>query len=234
MSFEKITKILIGDSPGKTTELNYFRIGPAEPEKKVYLQAALHADEQPGIMILHHMLELLKAADQAGELGAQFVLLPMVNPLGMGDIEFGQHQGRYDRDTGINHNRQWPDLYSAVDKSLGDRLGSDEKENIRLVRGAVAKWLESYPQVKARDQWRHAVVSEATTPITYLICIATMIRCSTFTPFRSNRRPCEFWRTTQVPPRPCSPKMVVVIPSTKSGPRSGLNWRKNILIRQFP
>ena len=161
MSFEKITKILIGDSPGKTTELNYFRIGPAEPEKKVYLQAALHADEQPGIMILHHMLELLKAADQAGELGAQFVLLPMVNPLGMGDIEFGQHQGRYDRDTGINHNRQWPDLYSAVDKSLGDRLGSDEKENIRLVRGAVAKWLESYPQVKARDQWRHAVVSEA-------------------------------------------------------------------------
>ena len=161
MSFEKIAKTLIGDSPGKTTELIYFRIGPANAEKKVYLQAALHADEQPGIMVLHHLLDLLKAADQVGELSAQFVLFPMVNPLGMGDIEFGQHQGRYDRDTGINHNRQWPELYSAVDQSLGERLGSDEKENIRLVRKAVANWLEDYPQVKARDQWRHAVMSEA-------------------------------------------------------------------------
>lgn len=161
MSFEKISKTLIGDSPGKITELNYFRIGPANAEKKVYLQAALHADEQPGMMVLHHMLELLKAADQAGELSAQFVLFPMVNPLGMGDIEFGQHQGRYDRDTGVNHNRQWPDLFSAVDQSLGERLGSDEKENTHLVRDAVANWLQGYPQVKARDQWRHAVMSEA-------------------------------------------------------------------------
>ncbi len=161
MSFEKISKTLVGDSPGKTTELTYFRIGPANAEKKVYLHAALHADEQPGIMVLHHMLELLKAADQAGELSAQFVLFPMVNPLGMGDIEFGQHQGRYDRDTGINHNRQWPDLFSAVDQSLGEWLGSDEKENIRLVREAVSNWLQDYPQVKARDQWRHAVMSEA-------------------------------------------------------------------------
>ena len=161
MSFEKITRTLVGDSPGKTTELTYFRIGPDNAERKVYLQAALHADEQPGILILHHLLKMLRKADTAGELNAGFVLFPMVNPLGMGDIEFGQHQGRYDRDTGVNHNRQWPDLYSAVDQSLGDRLGQDEKENIRLVREVVANWLERYPQVKARDQWRHAVASEA-------------------------------------------------------------------------
>ncbi|MDH5352966.1 MAG: M14 family metallopeptidase [Gammaproteobacteria bacterium] len=161
MSFEKVKRTLIGDSPGKTTELSYFRIGPENAEKKVYLQAALHADEQPGIMILHHLAPMLKAADQAGELNARFVLFPMVNPLGMGDIEFGQHQGRYDRDTGVNHNRQWPDLYSAVGQSLGDRLGSDERENIRLVREAVACWLDGLPRVKARDQWRYAVASEA-------------------------------------------------------------------------
>ena len=46
MSFEKISKLLTGDTPGRTTELNYFRIGPADADKKVYLQAALHADEQ--------------------------------------------------------------------------------------------------------------------------------------------------------------------------------------------
>lgn len=161
MSLEKIVKSLVGDSPGKTTELTYFRIGPASAEKKVYLQAALHADEQPGILVLHHLLELLKQADSAGELSAQFVLFPMVNPLGMGDIEFGQHQGRYDRDTGVNHNRQWPDLSSALDQDLVDRLGQDEQENIRLVREAVADWLQTHPTVKARDQWRKTVIGEA-------------------------------------------------------------------------
>ncbi len=161
MSFERIVKTIVGDSPGKTTELNYFRLGPVGAKKKVYLQAALHADEQPGILILYHLLNLLRAADNANALSAEFVLFPMVNPLGMGDIEFGQHQGRYDRDTGVNHNRQWPDLYSVVDQSLGDRLGQDEKENIHLIREAVANWLKSNPGVKARDQWRHAVMSEA-------------------------------------------------------------------------
>ena len=161
MSVEKIIKILVGDSPGRTTELTYFRIGPENPQKKVYLQAALHADEQPGILVLHHLLEMLRRADEAGELSAQFVLFPMVNPLGMSDIEFGQHQGRYDRDTGVNHNRQWPDLYTAIEQDTIDRLGDDERENTGLVRESVANWLNEYPRVKARDQWRHVVMSEA-------------------------------------------------------------------------
>ncbi len=161
MSFEKITRTIVGDSPGKTTELNYFRIGPDNAEKKVYLQAALHADEQPGILILHHLLEMLRIADDADELKAEFVLFPMVNPLGMSDIEFGQHQGRYDRDTGVNHNRQWPDLYSAIDESLGEGLGQNENENRNLIREAVGQWVENLPELKARDHWRKIVVSEA-------------------------------------------------------------------------
>lgn len=161
MSFERIVKSLVGDSPGKTTELTYFRIGPDSSEKKVYLQAALHADEQPGILVLHHLIELLKNADEAGELNAQFVLFPMVNPLGMGDIEFGQHQGRYDRDTGINHNRQWPDLFELLGEEIIERISDDPQANIRLVRESIAGWLKRYPRVKARDQWRHLLMSEA-------------------------------------------------------------------------
>lgn len=57
-------------------------------------------DGPPGILILHHLLKLLRSADEAGELSAEFVLFPMVNPLGMGDIEFNQHQGRYNRSSG--------------------------------------------------------------------------------------------------------------------------------------
>jgi len=161
MSFEKISKLLVGDTPGRTTELNYFRIGPEDAKKKVYLQAALHADEQPGILVLHHLLQLLRDADASGDLKAEFVLFPMVNPLGMGDIEFGQHQGRYSRSTGVNHNRGWPVLYDAVGPELAAKLGADAGENIDLVRSALRDWVESLPQVTALDQWRRCILQQA-------------------------------------------------------------------------
>jgi hypothetical protein len=161
MSFEKLTRTLVGDTPGRSTELNYFRIGPDTATKKVYLQAALHADEQPGILILHHLLQLLSDADTAGELKAQFVLFPMVNPLGMSDIEFGQHQGRYNRNTGLNHNRGWPVLYDAVAESCVGKLGDDADANIKLVRAALRDWTDELPQVTALEQWRKTVMREA-------------------------------------------------------------------------
>jgi predicted deacylase len=161
MSFDRIRKLLVGDSPGRGTELNYFRIGPPGAAKKVYLQAALHADEQPGILILHHLLQLLRDADAAGELNAQFVLFPMVNPLGMGDIEFGQHQGRYNRVSGVNHNRDWPVLYDAAGAELAEKLGADAAENIRLIRNALREWAAALPQVTAFEQWQQCLISEA-------------------------------------------------------------------------
>jgi len=161
MSFERVVNTLVGDTPGRSTELNYFRIGPGDAASKVYLQAALHADEQPGIMVLHHLLPLLRAADAAGELKARFVVFPMVNPLGMGDIEFGQHQGRYNRGTGVNHNRHWPVLYDAVGEGLAARLGDDAGDNIRLVRAALREWAAALPRQTALQQWRQCVIGEA-------------------------------------------------------------------------
>jgi len=161
MSFDRISKTLVGDTPGRSTELNYFRIGPPDATKKVYLQAALHADEQPGILILHHLLQLLRDADAAGELKAQFVLFPMVNPLGMGDIEFGQHQGRYNRSSGVNHNRDWPVLYDAVGPGLVEKMGADAAENTLLIRDALREWAANLPRVTAFEQWRQCVISEA-------------------------------------------------------------------------
>ena len=161
MSFERVRETLVGDTPGRATEFSYFRIGPEDAGTKVYLQAAVHADEQPGIMVLHHLLPLLREADAAGELNARFVLFPMVNPLGMGDIEFGQHQGRYNRSSGVNHNRDWPVLYDAVDDGLTEKLGDDPDENRRLVRQSLRDWVESMPRISAFDQWRQCVIREA-------------------------------------------------------------------------
>ncbi|MFT5220781.1 MAG: putative deacylase [Planctomycetota bacterium] len=161
MAAEKISKTLLGDTPGRSTELTYFRIGPADATKKVYLQGAMHADEQPGILILHHLLELLMAADGRGELNAQFVVFPMVNPLGMGDIEFGRHQGRYNRSSGVNHNRQWPDLSAAVDADITAKLGSDANANVKIVRQALRVWVAGLPEITAHLQWQKILISEA-------------------------------------------------------------------------
>ncbi len=161
MSFEKVSCELSGDTPGRSTELNYFRVGPGDAAKKVYLQAALHADEQPGILILHHLLQLLREADAAGQLDALFVLFPMVNPLGMGDIEFGRHQGRYNRATGTNHNRGWPVLFDAIGADLAASLGDSAAENIATVRAALRDWADGLPRVTALDQWRRCIMREA-------------------------------------------------------------------------
>ncbi len=161
MSFEKISKTLIGDNPGRSTELNYYQIGPEQADKKVYLQAAIHADEQPGILVLHHLLKLLRNADKAGELDARFVLFPMVNPLGMGDIEFGRHQGRYNRSSGLNHNRDWPSLYPAITSELIEKLGDSAETNILLVRDALRDWAAKLPRLTALEQWRQILYTEA-------------------------------------------------------------------------
>lgn len=161
MTFERIVRTIRGDSPGKTTELVFFKLGPKDAGRKVYLQAALHADEQPGIMILHHLLALLKEADKNGQLQAEFVLCPMVNPLGMGNIAFRQHQGRYDNSSGVNFNRNWPNLFKAVDARVADKLGDDAEVNRHLVRSAVAEWLAESKPVNALQQQRHWVMQEA-------------------------------------------------------------------------
>ena len=161
MSFRQHCIHLEGDSPGQSIELNYYRIGPESPSRKVYLQAAIHADEQPGILVLHHLLSLLREADAAGLLDAGFVVFPMVNPIGMSNIEFLQHQGRYNRSTGVNFNRQWPDLFAAIDDSVVADLGNDVERNRSRVREALSHWVEKMPTGTAIEQWRQALYREA-------------------------------------------------------------------------
>ena len=161
MPVEKIRFTIHGDSPGRQTPLNGFRIGRPGSGPKAYLQAALHSDEQPGIMALHHLLPMLIEADQRGDIQGEFVLFPMVNPLGLGNIEFGMHQGRYDVPSGVNFNRQWPDLFRHVESEIDGNLGGDEQHNIALIRRAAGDWLRQWPARSAREQLRRFTAIEA-------------------------------------------------------------------------
>lgn len=163
MSFQQIIRKITGDAPGRTTELRYFRIGPERKTgvPKVYLQAALHADEQPGIMVLHHLLAMLKQADARNELEAEFVVMPMVNPLGMANLAFNQHQGRYDPVSGKNFNRSWLRLYPLIKDQLGDQLSKDVEQNKQQILELLSNTLQSMKPVSALEQQRHHVMLEA-------------------------------------------------------------------------
>jgi hypothetical protein len=161
MAFERITHTIDADAPGTTTQLTLFRIGPADAAAKIYLQAALHADEQPGIMVLHHLLPLLKAADETGELSARFTIFPMVNPLGMNQRVFEDHIGRYDFRSGTNFNRRWPDLFAAVDTKVAQNLTDDPAANVAMIREAVRDWLDTQRPTTAMQKLRHLVMTQA-------------------------------------------------------------------------
>lgn len=161
MSFALHQTILPGDTPGASTTLYSYTMGPEDAATRVHIQAALHADEQPGTMALHHLLPRLRAADDAGQLRAHITVFPSVNPLGLATTSLRHHIGRYDTQTGVNYNRRWPDLYPHIAPALRGRLGADGRANIRTIRAAVLAWIDSQTPVTAIQRLRLLVLRSA-------------------------------------------------------------------------
>ena len=152
------------DTPGLSCALQYYRFGDQGKGAKIFMQAGLHADEQPGMLILHHLLPMLEKAEQEGRLNAEFIVMPMVNPLGMAHMQFHTHRGRYHPQTGVNYNRNWRDLDAALfahSGSLADQLGQDPDANKALILDHLRAWHEGFKPVTALDHLRHAVTKEA-------------------------------------------------------------------------
>ncbi len=75
---------LISANPGSTRHLRVHRYGNPGSGPKAYLHSSLHADEWPGLLVLHHLTGMLDAADAEGRISGEIVLLPYANPLGLG------------------------------------------------------------------------------------------------------------------------------------------------------
>ena len=161
MAFELHQTSIVGDTPGAATTLYWYTVGPVDAPTRVHLQAALHADEQPGTMALHHLLPRLRDADAAGQVNAHFTIFPSVNPLGLATATLRHHIGRYDLQTGINYNRRWPDLFPLVEKAIAGKLGADGKANVSIIRKAVADWIDAQRPVSAVERLRMLVLKSA-------------------------------------------------------------------------
>lgn len=124
-------------TPGTSRSIAWLRYGKAGARPKVYMQAAIHANELPGAMLLHHLMPLLGEADRAGRIKGEIIVVPTVNPIGQSQLVGNAHQGRYDLLSRDNFNRNWLDLSGAVAGRVGAKLGQDAGANVDLIRKAA-------------------------------------------------------------------------------------------------
>ena len=124
-------------TPGSARHVVVHRFGTAGARPKIYLQAAIHANELPGAMALHHLLPMLVKADKAGRIKGDIIVVPTVNPIGLSQLVGNQHLGRYHLLGRDNFNRHWLDLSGPVAERVGSTLGEDAAANIVAIRKAA-------------------------------------------------------------------------------------------------
>lgn len=132
---------LLTASPGSARHLTVHRFGTAGARPKVYVQASLHADETPGMLVQHHLYSLLEEAERRGNIAGEIVLVPYANPIGLSQFTNGENLGRYEQGGGGNFNRNWPDLYEPVVEAVQHKLSDDEAGNVAVIRHAMIEHL---------------------------------------------------------------------------------------------
>jgi uncharacterized protein len=141
--------LLKTDSPGTLRHLDSLHFGAGKSGKKAHLQAGLHADEPPGLLVLYHLVELLTAAEARGSINGEIVVVPLANPIGLSQGLLYQPMGRFELNSAENFNRNYPDLNALVTEDVIAKLGDDPIANVAIVRAAIGAALkESMPKTE--------------------------------------------------------------------------------------
>jgi len=131
-------------SAGTQRHVRSLHFGRGVSGRKAYLQAALHADEVPPMLVAQCLIERLSELDAAGQIAGEIVLVPMANPIGLAQDVQGSAFGRFDLGTGINFNRQFRHLTAALIPRVEPRLGADAAANTRVIRAACRELLADW------------------------------------------------------------------------------------------
>ncbi|MET4805397.1 succinylglutamate desuccinylase/aspartoacylase family protein [Limibacillus sp. MBR-115] len=147
--------------PGSSRELFALFYGKRNARKKAYIQAAIHADETPALLVAHHLRRLLDQAAGKGRILGQVVLVPFANPIGLSQIVNDELSGRYEVGGKGNFNRNWPDLFAVVEKRLDGLIGEDPVTNQKVFRTAVVTWLNDWKPNSEMETWRKTLLGLA-------------------------------------------------------------------------
>ncbi len=115
MEIERIS--LESDTSGQEYFLRVLRFTGSGRGPAVYMQAALHAHELPGMVALDRLIPRLEAAENDGRLAGWVTIVPHANPIGLAQAIFAETLGRFDLNGRINFNRSFPS--EAIDRLTG-------------------------------------------------------------------------------------------------------------------
>lgn len=122
MEIQHVT--LESDTPGQAFTLRVIRFRGTGGGPSVYLQAALHAHEIPGMVALDRLIARLDGAERAGRLVSDVTVVPHANPVGLAQALNGETLGRFDFNSRTNFNRSFPPgaPESRAGRAADDRL----------------------------------------------------------------------------------------------------------------
>jgi predicted deacylase len=131
-------------APGTSRELHSLHFGPAGAAK-VLIQASLHADEPPGMLVVFHLRQLLAQLEAEGLLRAEIVLLPTANPIGLAQRVLGRTLGRFALANGENFNRYFADLSERAFDLLQPQISSGNCPDQAAVKAALRQACSELP-----------------------------------------------------------------------------------------
>ena len=149
------------DAQGRPRAIEVLRFGTPGARPKAYLQAGLHADELPGMLVLRELAALLEEEAARGAIPGEIVVVPVANPIGLAQHQDGFLQGRFERDSGENFNRGYADLAPAVAEAVAGQLGPDAATNVAAIRTAMLQTLAEVTPEGALPTLRHHLLSLA-------------------------------------------------------------------------
>ena len=148
-------------SPGTQRELLSLHFGPTDRGRKVYIQASLHADELPGMLVAHHLRRQLSRLEAAGALQGEIVLVPMANPIGVSQRVLGRMVGRFALAEGENFNRYYADLAAATAERLFNDHGHGATPTLAQARAALVAAAAALPETTELGSLRRCLLGLA-------------------------------------------------------------------------
>lgn len=113
------------------------------------------------MLVAHHLRAMLTAADAAGLIKGEIILVPVANPIGLAQRLDHKPMGRFELDTSENFNRYYPDFAKAIAPALLDALGDDAQTNIALVRRAMGDFLRDWVPATELQSLRRTLLTLA-------------------------------------------------------------------------
>lgn len=152
---------LISQASGTQRHLVSHHFGTSGARPKVYIQASLHADELPGMLVSHHLYQMLAKAESSGQLKGEVVLVPVANPIGLDQTVMHSQLGRFELATASNFNRGYPLFAQWLCQpgyEVWPHLGNDLKQNQQIVRSAMKQALDRHLPTTELDSLRHTLM----------------------------------------------------------------------------